>query len=131
MKEYKVIESTKLSTEWEKRYVIIDSDGNIIDNAQGYGYKSIRNAHAAFHYKNRDKSKDAEKAKKKKLIRSWMKQHKGFVGFMDQIAFEIAKGSWGPDDKFDAKLVKKMLNDQGFTDLPFTPGELLREWRKS
>lgn len=48
---------------------------------------------------------------------------------MDQISFEIAKGSWGPDDKFDAKLVKKLLKDSGL-DTDFTAGELLREWKR-
>ena len=57
-----------------------------------------------------------------------MKEHKDFVRLMDRVAFEIAKGSWGPDDKFDAKLVKQMLRDSELkTD--FTAGELLRVWR--
>lgn len=49
---------------------------------------------------------------------------------MDQIAFEIMKGSWGPDDKFDAKLVGELLKNDGYSNLDFTPGELLRVWRK-
>lgn len=40
-----------------------------------------------------------------------MKEHKSFVSAMDATAFEIAKGSWGPNDKFNAKLVKEMLKD--------------------
>lgn len=130
MENYTVEFSPKHSQRGDRRYVVLDENGNIIDDAQGYGYKSKRKAHAAFQYKNRDKSKDAEKRKKREEIRTWMKQHKGFVKFMDQIAFEIAKGSWGPDDKFDAKLVRKMLKESGYTDLSFTAGELLRVWRK-
>ena len=47
---------------------------------------------------------------------------------MDETAFEIAKGSWGPDDKFDAKQVKEMLEEWGLNP-DFTAGELLRVWR--
>lgn len=42
--------------------------------------------------------------------------------------FEIAKGSLGPDVRFDAKFVKEMLAEWNLkTD--FTAGELLKEWR--
>lgn len=47
---------------------------------------------------------------------------------MDAYAFEIAKGSWGSDDKFDAKFVKKMLKESGLTP-DFTAGELLKVWK--
>ena len=57
-----------------------------------------------------------------------MNKHKGFVDAMDQYAFEIWKGSWGPDDKFDAKFMQKMLDDEGITDLPFTAKDLYRVW---
>lgn len=57
-----------------------------------------------------------------------MKKHKGFVEAMDTFAFEIAKGSWGAEDKFDAKFVKKMLKDNGLAP-DFTAGELLKVWR--
>lgn len=40
-----------------------------------------------------------------------MKEHKGFVRAMDETAFEILKGTWGPDDEFDAKQVKDMLKE--------------------
>ena len=48
---------------------------------------------------------------------------------MDTVAFEIAKGSCGPDDKFDAALVKKMLKDFELSP-DFTAGELLKVWQK-
>ena len=123
-----VIEDSKLSKKDEKRFIIVDKNtGEILDDAQGYGYKTIRNAYAAFAYKTRDRSKDKEKLAKKKHIQQWMKEHKSFVKMMD--TFEIEKGSWGVDDKFDAKFVKKLLSDNGLvTD--FTAGELLKVWKE-
>ena len=113
----------------ETRYRVVDAKtGKVLDDAQGYGYRSAANAWAAWKYKTRDKSKDAEKAAKEQQIRTWMNKHKGFVDAMDQYAFEIWKGSWGPDDKFDAKFVQKMLDDEGITDLPFTAKDLYRVW---
>ena len=96
----------------EMRYYIVSTaTGEVLDDAQGYGYRTAQKAYSAYAYKTRDKSKDKEKAEKKKRIKQWMKEHKSFVRTMDHFAFEIAKGSWGPDDKFDAKLVKQMLAD--------------------
>jgi hypothetical protein len=57
----------------EKRYVIIDTEsGEIVDDAQGYGYKTAQKAYAGWSYKNRDKSKDKEKAEKERIIARWM-----------------------------------------------------------
>jgi len=116
---------------WEEtRYVIQDAEtGEVLDDAQGYGFKTKQKAYAAWAYKTRDPIKTAQKKEKEHAIRHWMKEHKSFCRDMEQFAFEIAKGSWGPNDKFDAKFVGKMLKESGYTDLPFTPGELLKVWR--
>lgn len=115
----------------EIRYCIVSNEtGEVLDDAQGYGYKTAQKAYAAYAYKTRDKSKDKEKTDKKRHIQKWMKEHKGFVRAMDDTAFQILKGSWGPNDKFDAKQVKEMLDN--FELKPdFTAGELLRVWRNS
>lgn len=65
--EYKVIEIQKTSVPKDKyefpiqetRYIIVSSStNNIIDDAQGYGYKSKRNAEKAMWYKfNNGKAK--------------------------------------------------------------------------
>lgn len=129
MRKIAVVVSTRLSGNFDPRYVVVDKQtGEVLDDAQGYGYRSPQKAHAAYAYKNRDKSKDKEKAEKKRHIREWMHQHKDFVAAMDTYAFEIAKGSWGPDDKFDAAFVKKMLKDSHL-EPDFTAGELLRVWK--
>lgn len=111
----------------ETRYRVISEDTEeILDDAQGYGYKTIQKAYAAYGYKIR-KTRDVEKEEKTKEIKLWLKEHKGFSEFMEQVAFEIAKGSWGPEDKFDAKLVQEMLDNQGLKP-NFTANQLLRVW---
>ena len=114
----------------ETRFRIVSTDtGEVLDDAQGYGYKTAQKAYSAYAYKTRDKSKDKEKIVKKKHIQQWMKEHKSFVKAMDDTAFEIAKGTWGPDDKFDVKLIKEMLKDFEL-EPDFTAGELLKVWQK-
>lgn len=114
----------------ETRFCIVSTEtGEVLDDAQGYGYKTAQKAYLAYAYKNRDKSKDKEKQLKKKHIEKWMKEHKSFVRAMDDTALEIAKGSWRPDIKFNAKIVKEMLKDFEL-EPDFTANELLKVWRK-
>lgn len=66
-KQYKAIvyKSSISSDKTGIRYAIMDMvSGKIVDDAQGYGYKSVQKAYAGWAYKNRDKSRDAEKVGK-------------------------------------------------------------------
>lgn len=126
-----VQKSEKLSSRYEFRFVVVEKEtGKVLDDAQGYGYKTVQKAYAAWNYKNRDKSKDKEKAKKRSAILKWMKEHKDFVESMNVIAFEIAKGSWGPEETFNAAFVKRMLEENNLHP-DFTANELLKVWKKS
>lgn len=129
--KYKAIYSETLSSlSRNSRFVIINPDtGKILDDAQGYGYKTIQKAYAAYSYKNRDKTKDKEHEKKFRKIKKWMKEHNDFVEAMNQYSLEIAKGSWGSEEKFNAKFVKEMLK-QNNLETDFTAGDLLKVWQK-
>ena len=114
----------------ETRYRIVSTEtGEVLDDAQGYGYKTAQKAYAAWGYKNRDRSKDKEKRKREKHIKQWMEDHQSFVEEMEACAREIAKGSWGPDAKLNAKLVGEMLKSKNLT-VDFPVGELIRVWQK-
>lgn len=116
---------------FEMRYCIVSTDtGEVLDDAQGYGYKTAQKAYSAYAYKTRDKSKDKERAAKKKHIEQWMKDNKSFVRLMDDYAFQIAKGTMAPNDKFDAKFIKDLLKEQGL-ETDFTASELLKVWRNT
>lgn len=115
---------------FEMRFCIVSTDtGEILDDAQGYGYKTAQKAYSAYAYKTRDKSKDKERAAKEKHIEQWMKENKSFVRLMDACAFEIAKGTMDPNDKFDARFVKRLLKENSLNP-DFTAAELLRVWKK-
>ena len=111
------------------RFCIIDIDtGEILDDAQGYGYRSARNAYAAYAYKHRDKSKDKEKQERREMILSWMKEHRDFVSEMEWTAFNIAKGSLEPGLVFNEKVVRQLL-DEYQLEPEFTAAELLKVWQ--
>ena len=108
----------------ERRYVIKDMEsGTIVDDAQGYGYKSAQKAYAGWAYKSRDKSKDTEKAAKERTILKWIKENKEFISLLDALAFEMWKETRSP---IDTGFVRKLLAENGYKDLNFTAGELLK-----
>lgn len=129
-KKYKavVLKMPNNSDKAERRYVIKDMEsGEIVDDAQGYGYKSAQKAYAGWAYKSRDKSKDAEKAEKERAISKWMKENKAFIRLLDTLAFEEWKDTRTP---VDAVYVKKLLEENGYRDLNFTAGELFKYWQR-
>ena len=101
-KKIAVVLDGTLSTETDKRYVIIDTlTGEVLDNAQGYGYKSERKAYASYSYKTRDKSRDKEKALKASQIKKWLDENKDFSEALETYAFEAAKTSPSGQSKVD------------------------------
>ena len=127
-KKITVVLDGTLSTETDKRYVIIDTlTSEVLDNAQGYGYKSERKAYASYSYKTRDKSRDKEKALKASQIKKWLDENKDFSEALETYAFEAAKTSPSGQSKVDLNLIKALLKASRLkTD--FTPSEILRCW---
>lgn len=126
-----VDDSKKTYSYTETRYYIVKKDtGEILDDAQGYGYKTAQKAYAAYAYKIESKSTRKKTAKKSREIKKWMNEYEGFVSMMDECAFQIAKGSMAPEDKFNAKFVQNMLEEEGLTP-NFTAAELLHTWKKA
>ena len=113
----------------ETRYVIMNKEtGEVLDDAQGYGYRSAQKAYAAYAWKTRDRSKDKEKQAKEKAIRTWMKQHRAFVNALDQLAFDIVSGG-DPNEKITTKTVRDLLDELNI-ETEFEPNDILRVWRK-
>lgn len=120
-----VVEAPNLSHPYDKRYVVVDKDtGEVLDDAQGYGYKSPQKAHAAYAYKTRDRSKDVEKRAKKKRIQQWLNEHEDFRQLLEAAAWDCVKCG----EPFNAALVRKMLKENSL-DTDFTAGELLQVWK--
>ena len=57
-KNYRIVRSEELSSRYESRFVVVDAQaGDLLDDAQGYGYRSKEKAHAVWRYKTRSPAK--------------------------------------------------------------------------
>ena len=106
--EGKKLKSEKVIINNNPRFIIVDSEtGEVLDDAQGYGYKTIEGAFKAYKFKRLTNDERKERENKIALVKKWMKHNKQIMNLLEEICFEIWKGSWGPNDCFDEKLVKK------------------------
>lgn len=131
MSNIDVIASNILSTPCNLKYVVVDKEtGEIIDDAQGYGYKSKHNAYAAYGYKHRDKSKDKEKKEKEDQIIAWINKHKKFMDcFNDEVIdceLLIVKGQFS-NKPYKASIMRRMLKENNLV-VDFKISDLLRVW---
>ena len=69
--------------QYDQRWVITDDDGKVVDDAQGYGYKSKQKAAKALWYKFKDGKSKINKNKQEK--NAFFKQHKGLSKFLNKI----------------------------------------------
>lgn len=125
----KIIKHKYITIKNQKRYVLYDVEtGDIVDDAQGYGYKTIDGAYRAYKFKSLTDDEKNERENKIRLVKRWCKNNKSMINLLDEICFEIWKGAWGEDDVFDENLIKKILIDNGYSieNLGFTVKELIK-----
>ena len=81
--DYQAVYSRKLSQRGEARYIIINvTTGEILDDAQGFGYKSKKKAYAGYYYKrNYAKEKNQNKA-----VEYWLHSHPEFC---DELTYHV------------------------------------------
>lgn len=124
MPNTKVVESSVLSRPGDTRYVVIDEDtGKILDDADGYGYKTKQNAHRAYGYRSASPAVKKRREQTKKAVREWCIANKTVVKDLSDEAFYAAKDG----ESFDAENVKRYLRQNGI-EMPFTVQEFLRYW---
>lgn len=80
------------------RWVIIDVDtGEVLDDAQGYGYRSPQKAHAAYNYKNRTPKQKARSRKNKQVNKQFLEKHKKLSENWGYICFDMLKNGEEPE----------------------------------
>lgn len=94
-----------------------------MDDAQGYGYKSVQKAHAAWTYKSRSDPDRLLIAGKKKLVQDWCATHKDVVEGLETEAFYALKEG----RKFGAKDIQKVFEASGL-ELPCSAADFARYW---
>lgn len=91
----KIIKSEKLSSDFDNRFIIIDiHTGEILDDAQEFGYKTKQKAYSAFCYKKNNNKSDIKKKKiLEKTIEKWLNKNIDFKDDIEYWMFQIiAKG---------------------------------------
>lgn len=105
----KAVISPSLSTTYEDRWVLVDKEtGEIVDDAQGYGFTTERKAYACWAYKNRDKEQE-------KKIKRWLRNHKSVMKKFKPY--------------FDVQDLKNLLEEEDLW-INFPVNELYWVWRR-
>lgn len=90
------------------RYMLIDiATGEIVDDAQGYGYRTKQKAHAAWNYQHATSKQKRARKQNRKRNEEFLKQHKHFEDAWGEVCLECYKDGEEPSyDDF------KMLIEQ-------------------
>lgn len=129
-KERKItaVRGGSMDTNYKPRYILVDeATGEIVDDAQGYGYKDARKAYSAFYYKHRDKTKDGEKRRIKKLVIKFCKDNPELIEDLLDLEFHVLK----MNDKnitFNSKIVSDYFKNCGIENLDFSIEDFLKYW---
>jgi hypothetical protein len=120
----KVVVSAALSSRFEKRYVVVDAaTGGIVDDAQGYGYKTAQNAHRAHAYKSMPPKKKRQRDAAQRQVRRWCAAHPEFMQQVESAMFYALKDGLNLTEAD----VRAMLDERG-VELPFAVKDLMRHW---
>ena len=66
----RVVVSSSLSDGYDRRYVVVDAaTDEVLDDAQGYGYKTAQNAHRAHAYRSMSPQKKRQRAAARRGVR--------------------------------------------------------------
>lgn len=121
--DFKIIKSDKLSYPWEERFVIVDAHtGALLNDAQGYGYKS-KDAATASALRKKDKPRPIpEKKAPRKSITEWVKQHPAVKSEFSSMK-KYLKEHGGRLNKRD---VQELLCLAGEANAPFSVPEFIQ-----
>lgn len=81
------IECVSMGRKYGRRYVVVSEDGKVLDDAQGYGFRSPDAAERCFAFQQSGKGKEVRKAEE------WWKQkaHRKILPTLEDAAFYAAK----------------------------------------
>jgi hypothetical protein len=120
----KVVVSASLSKGYDKRYVVIDeATGEVLDDAQGYGYKSAQKAHRAYSYKSLPPKKKRQREAAKRRVERWCADHRQFMQHVDQAMLYALKDG----ENLTEADVQAILTERGL-ELPFSITDLMKHW---
>lgn len=107
------------------RWAIVDTEtGEILDNAQGYGYKSPQAAHRAWGYKTMTPVKKRQRENVKQHVQAWLRKNHTVNDWLNDAMFEAAKNG----EQISKEDVQYII-DQSNVDLEgLTISQIMRYW---
>lgn len=130
-KEFLVVEDSTLSSPWDRRYIVISKEmGEVLDDAQGYGYKSKPKAYAAWAWKNRTQEQVESNKQVAKAIEKWTKANKSVVTDLENALFYALKNR--EEFKLTVKNITKFFQEQGINveSLPFSVKDFIKWFKR-
>lgn len=127
-----VIRSESLSRKrGDERFVVISVEtGKILDDAQGYGYKSAKKAWAAWKWKERGCPKPYVNPE----IKRWFSEHKKFCDDLEYAAFhyikDMCREELGTKQIPYGEIIKELLEEYGM-EVPFNVSDMAKTWENS
>ena len=120
----KVVVSASLSSNYDKRYVVVDEvTGEVLDDAQGYRYKSAQNAHRAYSYKSMPPKKRRQREGVKRQVERWCAKHKDVMQHVEQAMLYALKDG----ENVTEADVRAIVTEHGL-ELPFPVKDLMKYW---
>ena len=116
--------SASLSGNCGRRYVVVDeASGEVLDDAQGYGYRSAQNAHRAYAYKAMPPKKKRQRDAVKRRVARWCAEHEDVMQHVEQAMFYGMKDGANITEAD----VRTILAEHG-VELPFGVNDLMKHW---
>ena len=114
--EFDVILSDSLSKPYNPRFVVVEKNtGKVLDDAQGYGYKTKQGAYKAWTFKRNAGNPKKYKDNQKKKALDFIKSHKELCREICDMSFYALKD--GGEGLSDAEIMD-FLKEHGVDKLP-------------
>ena len=119
-----VVVSASLSGRYDKRYVVVDeATGEVLDDAQGYGYQSAHNAHRAYPYESMPPNKKRQREAVKRQVERRCAGHEEFMQHVEQATSYALKAG----ESLTEEDVREIATEHGL-QLPFSVKDLMTYW---
>ena len=120
--------------ERETRYRIEDvNTGEVLDDAQGYGYKTARKAYVGYSYKTGGKKKKRNNTSRSGAIKKWFDKHPDFSYDLLDIYFRAAKermrGATVEETTVTPEVLKTLLSEWNL-EVDFPLDDMLKVFEK-
>lgn len=113
-------------SEASPRYVIVDKNtGELLDDAQGYGYTSKQKAYRAWTYKTKSTAEKKEKDATQRKVEGWCRSHPAVVEDLRELMVIKAKHDPSGKGRLSQTEAAKYLQEHGVEDLPVSVHNLL------